>query len=166
MRSIPTSPPPIYKPWDSLNLQPALAGASRPLCSASSQRSCYPSRWWASTASWHILSAAAHAKSASAWILACSEPTCSCLCSGGHASACAWSRLGIGCLARHSGVSLWRRSPRPNYSSLRLWLACGLRLDRSHHPPRPSRSHGRPHAGTSNRLKSTCLGPTENAYNN
>lgn len=42
------------RPWDSLNPQPALAGASRPRCSPSSQLSRYSSCWSASRTSWHI----------------------------------------------------------------------------------------------------------------
>ena len=70
----------------------------------------------------------------------------------GRAPACAWARLRVGCLvvrhARHSGVSLWCRPARPNYNSVRLCFARGLRLDRGHDSRSPRRLH-RSHASTS-----------------
>ena len=159
--SIPTWPPAKFKPWASWSLWPARSVAFRPRCSPSSPLSRCSLRWSASMASWPIPSAAARAKSASAWLSARSGSDVMLLVlkkaalllalglvSGLVASWFAMRALqaflfGVG---QHDPLTIL----------VRLRFARGLRLDRGHDSRSPRRLD-RSHASTSDGIGNSSV---------
>ena len=154
------------RPWDSLNPQPALAGASRPRCSPSSQLSRHSSCWSASTASWHI-SLATRARDVGIRMALGAERSDVMLLVQKKAALLRWVSS-PGSSPRGSPRAPFRRfslesGARSNHNLVCLRFARRLRFARGPDSCSAVRLH-RSHAGTSDGVGKTLLGATGIPY--